>query len=78
MNPASLLESNFIDPSILFIAKIYKANENLFSSLVHTFCVPIIMFGLEAFVLNTSSLHGLDAPFYNVFVKIVNVMIEIF
>jgi len=50
--------------------KIYKANENLISSLVHTFCVPIIMFGLEAFVLNTSSLHGLDALFYNVFAKI--------
>ena len=50
--------------------KIYKANENLISSLVHTFSVPIIMFSLEAFVLNTSSLHGLDAPFYNVFAKI--------
>ena len=47
--------------------KIYKANENLISSLVHTFCVPIIMFGLEAFVLNISSLQGLDAPFYNMF-----------
>ena len=49
--------------------KIYEANENLISSLVHTFCVPIIMFGLEAFVLNTSSLHGLDSPLYNVFAK---------
>ena len=25
------------------------------------------MFGLETFVLNTSSLHGLDAPFYKGF-----------
>ena len=51
--------------------KIYKANENLISSLVHIFCVPIIVLSLEAlnFVLNTSSLHGLDAPFYNVFAK---------
>ena len=34
--------------------KIYKANENLISSLVHTFCVPIIMICSEHLILTWS------------------------
>ena len=62
--------------------KIYKANENLISSLVHIFCVPIIVFSLEAlnFVLNTVPhpymvLTPLSITFLQ---KNLNVMIDIF
>ena len=49
-------------------SKISKANEFLITSL--TFCVPVILYGLEAFSLNTSNLQALDTPLYNAMAKI--------
>lgn len=51
-------------------SKISKANEQLIISLLKTFCVPVIMYSVEAFVLNTSSLRSLDGLLLNSFGKI--------
>ena len=51
-------------------SKIPKANEALIVSLVNTFCVPIIMYSIEALDLNISLLRSLDEPMYNAFGKI--------
>ena len=51
-------------------SKISKANEFLITSLLKTFCVPVILYGLEAFSLNTSNLRTLDTPLYNAMAKI--------
>ena len=51
-------------------SKIPKANEALIVSLVNTFCVPIIMYSMEALDLNISLLRSLDEPMYNAFGKI--------
>ena len=55
--------------SILY-SKISKANEALIVSLVNTFCVPMIMYSMEALDLNVSLLRSLDEPMYNAFGKI--------
>ena len=51
-------------------SKISKANEFLITSLLKTFCVPVILYGLEAFSFNTSNLRALDTPLYNAMAKI--------
>ena len=51
-------------------SKISKANEFLITSLLKTFCVPVILYGLEAVSLNNSNLRALDTPLYNAMAKI--------
>ena len=51
-------------------SKISKANEYLITTLVGTFCVPVIMFSLEAFELNASTLSAIDFPMYCAMSKI--------
>ena len=51
-------------------SKISKADEPLILSLVKTFCVPVIMFCLEALDLNTSTLAVIDTPMFNAMAKI--------
>jgi hypothetical protein len=53
-------------------SKISKANEFLIISLVKTFCVPSLLFGLEAIDLNVSTLHSLDTPYSRAFGRIFN------
>ena len=51
-------------------SKISNANEFLITSLLKTFCVPVILYCLEAFSLNTSNLQALDTPLYHAMAKI--------
>ena len=51
-------------------SKISKANEFLITSLLKMFCVPVILYGLEAISLNTSNLRALDTSLYNAMAKI--------
>ena len=51
-------------------SKISKANEFLITSLLKTFCVPVTLYGLEAFFLNASNFQALDTPLYNAMAKI--------
>ena len=51
-------------------SKICKANEYLIVSLVSTFCVPLVMYSLEALELNITFLNSLDNLLINVFAKI--------
>ncbi|MFZ2538607.1 MAG: reverse transcriptase domain-containing protein, partial [Oscillospiraceae bacterium] len=50
--------------------KISKANETLIVSLIKSYCIPSLMFGLEAFDLNISQLRSLDSPLFLAFAKL--------
>ena len=51
-------------------SKISRANECVIISLVKQFCIPIVMYSLEAICLNSSTLNSLDNILYNAFGKI--------
>jgi hypothetical protein len=51
-------------------SKICKANEQLIVSLMKTYCIPLVMFSIDAIVLNASELNSLDSLIYNAFAKI--------
>lgn len=48
-------------------SKIFRSNEFLIVSLVKTFCVSIVMYSLDALVLNSTCLNSLDNLFCNAF-----------
>ena len=50
--------------------KISNANEYLIVSLVKSFCIPLVMYSLNALDLNVTSLNSLDNLMFNVFGKI--------
>ena len=43
-------------------SKIFKSNENLILTLVNTYCIPALYYGLEAVDLNLSDADSLDQP----------------
>ena len=50
--------------------KAYKSSENIILSLVKTYCLPGLFYGLEALDLNKSELTGLNTPIVRAFAKI--------
>ena len=50
--------------------KVFKANEFLIVSLTKSFCLAVLMYSLEALILNNSNLRSLDNLLHNAFGKI--------
>ena len=46
-------------------SKIPKANESIIVSLIKSFCVPTLLYSLDALVLNATLLNNIDEPMYN-------------
>lgn len=51
-------------------SKIHKANESVIVSLIKSFCVPTLLYSLEALVLNATLLNNIDEPMYNAIGKV--------
>ena len=52
------------------LAEQFTANEYLIVSLVKSFCVPVIMYCLEALNLDKTSIRSIDNMFFNSLGKI--------
>ena len=51
-------------------SKVSRAKENVILSLVKTFCMPTLLYGIEALNLNVSTLSNLDSPLRQAFYKV--------
>ena len=62
--------SNFYKSFNAIYSKVSRANEDVILSLVKSFCIPSLMYGIEALHLNASDLNSLDTPMFQALYKI--------
>ena len=58
---------------MVFFVKIGVSNHNLILSLIDTFCMPVLVYGLEALNLSKSDRNAIDFVFSSIFFKIFSV-----
>ena len=62
--------SNFYKSFNAIYSKVSRANEEVILSLMKSFCLPSLLYGIEALHLTASDLNCLDAPIFQAFYKI--------
>jgi len=62
--------SNFYKSFNAIYSKVSRASEDVILSLMKLFCIPSLLYGIEALYLSASDLNSLDTPVFQAFYKI--------